>query len=158
MKDKAISPDQVLDKMAKYCACQERCVKDVCDKLKTFDISEESKKEILAYLLDNRFVNDERFTRAYVRGKINQSGWGINKIRFQLQRKGIDKELIDSAISEFDQDIYREKLITILTIKAKTIKADNVFQKRQKLAAYGIQKGFEARLVFEVMKEVMREE
>lgn len=154
MKDKALSPDQVLDKMTKYCAYQERCEKEVCDKLKTFDIPEDSKKEIFMYLIENRFVDNERFTRAFVRGKINQSGWGINKIRFQLQRKGIDKEMIDNAIQEFDQDIYREKLIAILKTKAKSIKAENDFQKRQKLAAYGIQKGFEAGLVFETVKNI----
>lgn len=141
--------------MAKYCAYQERCVKDVCDKLKTYDIPEESKKEILAYLLDNRFVNDERFAKAFVRGKINQSGWGVNKIRFQLVRKGIAKELIDAAFEEFDPELYKEKLIAVLKAKAKTVKAENDFQKRQKLAAYALQKGFEASLVFEVVKEII---
>ena len=141
--------------MAKYCAYQERCVKDVRDKLKTFDIPEKSKEAILAYLLDNRFVNDERFAKAFVRGKINQNGWGVNKIRFQLIPKGIAKELIDAALNEFDQDIYKEKLIAILKAKAKTVKTDNDFQKRQKLAAYAIQKGFEASLVFDVVKEII---
>ena len=155
MTAKPLTADQVLDKMAKYCAYQERCLKDVRDKLKTFDIPEESKTEILSYLLDNRFVNDERFARAFVRGKINQSGWGVNKIRFLLIQKGIDKELIDAALEEFDQDIYREKLIAILKAKAKTVKADNDFQKRQKLAAYAIQKGFEASLVFDAVKEIV---
>lgn len=155
MTAKPLTPDQVLDKMAKYCAYQERCTKDVCDKLKTYDIPEESRKAILAYLLDNRFVNDERFAKAFVRGKINQSGWGVNKIRFQLVHKGIAKELIDAAFEEFDPDIYKEKLIAVLKAKAKTVKAENDFQKRQKLAAYALQKGFEASLVFEVVKEIV---
>ena len=75
---KPLSPDQVLDKMAKYCAYQERCVKDVTDKLKTFDLSDQDRETILNYLIDNRFVNNERFANAFVRGKINQSGWGVN--------------------------------------------------------------------------------
>ena len=154
MTAKPLTPEQVLDKMAKYCAYQERCVRDVCDKLKAYDISEEDKKEIIAYLIDNRFVSDERFAKSFVRGKVNQSGWGINKIRFQLVQKGIDKDLIDTALQEFDQDLYREKLITILKAKAKSVKADNDFQRRQKLAAYAIQKGFEASLVFEVVKDI----
>lgn len=151
MTAKPLSPDQVLDKMARYCAYQERCVKDVCDKLKTYDISEESQKEILDYLLDNRFVNDERFAHAYVRGKINQNGWGVNKIRFQLLRKGISHEMINAALEEYDPDIYKEKLIAILKAKARSVKAENEFQKRQKLAAYAIQKGFEASLVWETI-------
>ena len=107
---KPLSADQVLDKMAKYCAYQERCVKDVVEKLKTFDLSEKDKKEILNYLIDNRFVNDERFAKSFVRGKINQSGWGLNKIRFHLIQKGIDKALIDEALQGTDEEIYRQRL------------------------------------------------
>ena len=151
---KPLTPDQVLDKMAKYCAYQERCVKDVKDKLKTFDISEEEKDKILEYLLENRFVNDERFAKAFVRGKVNQSGWGVNKIRFHLMQKGIAKELIDEAIGQTDEEVYRQRLIDILKTKSKTIKAANDFEKKRKLAAYAMQKGFEGVLVWEVLKSL----
>ena len=151
---KPLTPDQVLDKMAKYCAYQERCVKDVRDKLKTFDIPEEEKSKILDYLLDNRFVNDERFTKSFVRGKVNQSGWGMNKIRFHLMQKGIDKELIDEALGQTDEEVYRQRLIDILKTKSKTIKADSDFEKKRKLAAYAMQKGFEGNLVWEVLKDL----
>ena len=151
---KPLSPEQVLDKMAKYCAYQERCVKDVTEKLKTFEIGDKEKEAILSYLIDNRFVNNERFAKAFVRGKINQSGWGLNKIRFHLMQKGISKELIDEALQAFDEEMYRQRLIEVLTTKAKTVKAANDFEKKRKLAAYAIQKGFEAPLVWEVIKEV----
>ena len=151
---KPLSPDQVLDKMAKYCAYQERCLKDVRDKLKTFDIPEEEKKKILDYLLENRLVNDERFAKSFVRGKVNQSGWGMNKIRFHLMQKGIDKELIDEALRQTDEEVYRQRLIDILKTKSKTIKADSDFEKKRKLAAYAMQKGFEGNLVWEVLKDL----
>ena len=151
---KPLTPDQVLDKMAKYCAYQERCVKDVRDKLKTFDIPEEEKTKILDYLLDNRFVNDERFAKSFVRGKINQSGWGVNKIRFHLIQKGIDKDIIDEAIGQTDNEVYRQRLIDILKAKSKTIKADSDFEKKRKLAAYAMQKGFEGNLIWEVLKDL----
>ena len=151
---KPLTPDQVLDKMAKYCAYQERCVKEVTDKLKTFEISEKDREDILNYLIDNRFVNNERFANAFVRGKINQSGWGLNKIRFHLTQKGIDKELIDAALEAFDQEVYRQRLIEVLQTKAKTVKAPNEFEKNRKLAAYAIQKGFEPSLVWEVIKSL----
>lgn len=143
----------VLDKMAKYCAYQERCIKDVTDKLKTFEISENERKGILNYLIDNHFVNDKRFAYAFVRGKINQSGWGVNKIRFHLMQKGIDKEFIDEALGQTDEEVYRQRLIDILKVKSKTIKAANDFEKKRKLAAYAMQKGFEGVLVWEVLKE-----
>ena len=151
---KPLTPDQVLDKMAKYCAYQERCVKEVCDKLKTFDIAEEEKSKILDYLLDNRFVNDERYAKAFVRGKVNQSGWGVNKIRFHLIQKGIDKDIIDEALGQTDEEAYHQRLIEILKTKAKTVKADSDFEKKRKLAAYAMQKGFEGSLVWETLKDL----
>ena len=151
---KPLTPDQVLDKMAKYCTYQERCVKDVCDKLKVFDLPQEEKQEILDYLLDNRFVNDERYTKSFVRGKINQSGWGVNKIRFHLIQKGIDKDIIEDALGQTDEEVYRQRLIEILKTKAKTIKADSDFEKKRKLAAYAMQKGFEGNLIWEVLKDL----
>jgi len=151
---KPLTPDLVLDKMAKYCAYQERCVKDVRDKLKTFDIPNEEKQKILAYLLDNRFVDDERFAKAFVRGKINQSGWGLNKIRFHLVQKGIAKDVIDEALEQTDEEVYRQRLIDILKTKSKTVKAANEYEKKRKLAAYAMQKGFEGSLVWEVLRDL----
>ncbi len=152
---KTLSADQVLDRMAKYCAYQERCVKDASDKLKSYDISQQDRDSILAYLIDNRFIDDARFARSFVRGKINQSHWGLNKIRFHLHRKGIAKEIIDEAMRETDGDLYRQQLVEILKTKAKSVKADNPFKMKQKLAAYAMQKGFEPELVWETLKEVL---
>ena len=144
--------------MAKYCAYQERSVKDVTDKLKTFEISEAEREEIIHYLIDNKFVDNERFARAFVRGKINQSGWGLNKIRFHLIQKGVAKEIIDEALQSFDEEIYRQRLVDILKVKSKSVKAASDFEKNRKLAAYAIQKGFEARLVWEVVNALSLQE
>ena len=103
--------------------------------------------------MDNRFVNDERFAKSFVRGKINQSGWGLNKIRFHLVQKGIAKETIDEALEQTDKEVYRQRLMDILKTKSKTVKAESDFEKKRKLAAYAMQKGFEASLVWEVLKE-----
>jgi len=151
--DKPLSPDQALEKMAKYCAYQERCVKDVIEKLKGFVLSDHDKEEILQYLIDNRFVNDERFAKAFVKGKVNQSGWGLNKIRFHLSQKGITKDIIEEALQGIDDEVYRQRLVGLLQAKAKTIKAENEFEKKRKLAAYALQKGFETGLVWDVLKE-----
>jgi len=151
---KLLTLDQILDKMAKYCAYQERCVKDVRDKLKTYDISQEDRDKILGYLIDNRFVNDVRFAKSFVRGKVNQSGWGINKIRFHLMQKGIAKEIIDEALGQTDEEVYRQRLIDILNNKSKTVKAANDFEKKRKLAAYAMQKGFEGSLVWDVLENL----
>ena len=150
---KPLTPDQVLDKMVKYCAYQERRVKEVRGKLKTYDIPQKEKDKILDYLLDNRFVNDERYANSFVRGKINQSGWGLNKIRFHLVQKGIAKDIIDEALGQTDEEAYRQRLIDILKTKSKIVKAENDFEKKRKLAAYAMQRGFEGDLVWEVLKD-----
>ena len=103
--------------------------------------------------MDNRFVNDERYAKAFVRGKVNQSGWGVNKIRFHLIQKGIDKNIIEEALGQTDEEAYRQRLIEILETKSKTVKAANDFEKKRKLATYAMQKGFEGSLVWEVLKE-----
>ena len=103
--------------------------------------------------MDNRFVNDERFAKSFVRGKVNQSGWGVNKIRFHLIQKGIDKDIIEEALGQTDEEAYRQRLIEILRAKAKTVKAASDFEKKRKLAAYAMQKGFEGSLIWEVLKE-----
>ena len=140
--------------MAKYCAYQERCVKDVKDKLKTFDIPQEKKTKILDYLLDNRFVNDERFAKIFVQSKSNQNDWGTNKIRYHLIQKCIAKDIIEEALGQTDEEVYRQRLIEILKTKAKTVKAANDFEKKRKLAAYAMQKGFEGSLVWETLKDL----
>lgn len=150
---KPLSSDQILDKMAKYCAYQERCEKDVIDKLKTFELSDFDRKELLNYLIINRFVDNRRFAKSFVRGKINQNGWGLNKIRFHLMQKGVAKEIIEEALHDADEDLYRQRLIEILKAKTKTVKAENEFEKKRKLAAFAIQRGFESSLVWEVLKE-----
>lgn len=147
-----LTADQVLDKMAKYCAYQERCLSDVKAKLRDFDLPADVKQEILNYLIDNKFVDDSRFAKAFVRGKINQNGWGVNKIRFNLLKKGVDSEIINEALSLVDDDDYRTRLLNIL--KNKKVKAQNEFETKQKLAAYAIQKGFEPALVWEMVKEL----
>ena len=77
----------------------------------------------------------------------------MNKIRFHLMQKGIDKEIIDEALQTYDEEAYRQRLIDVLKIKAKTVNAENDFERNRKLAAYAMQKGFEANLVWEVIKE-----
>lgn len=147
-----LSADQVLDKMAKYCAYQERCLSDVKNKLRDFDLPANAKQEILDYLIDNKFVDDSRFAKAFVRGKLNQNGWGVNKIRFNLLKKGIDKEIISEALSIVDGDGYKERLLHIL--QNKKIKAQNEYQARQKLVAYAIQKGFEPSVAWDVVNSM----
>ncbi len=155
MRQDNLTADQVLDKMAKYCAYQERCTNDVKTKLRDFDLPAKAKEEIMKYLTDNKFVDDRRFAKAFVRGKTNQNGWGTNKIKFNLIKKGIDSEIISEALSTVNEDDYKVQLLKIL--KNKKVKAQNNLETKQKLATYAIQKGFEPALVWEMVNELIGE-
>jgi Uncharacterized protein conserved in bacteria len=144
--------DKYLDKIVKYCAYQERCIKEVLTKLNTYEISDTDKKEILNYLTDNKFVNNERFANCFVRSKINQKAWGTNKIRYSLRSKGIDEKLIQDALAEIDQEQYSERLKKVL--QAKKIHEKDPYKRKLKLAQYAIQKGFEPTLVWKTIKEM----
>ena len=76
----------------------------------------------------------------------------MNKIRFHLIQKGVSKDIIDEALQSFDEEAYRQRLIDILKVKSKTVKAANDFERNRKLAAYAIQRGFEAGLVWVVIQ------
>ena len=77
----------------------------------------------------------------------------MNKIRFHLMQKGIDKDMIDEALGQTDEATYRQRLVDILKAKSKTVKAETDFERKRKLAAFAMQKGFEGALVWEVLKE-----
>ena len=78
----------------------------------------------------------------------------MNKIRFHLVQKGIAKDLIDAALAQTDDEVYRQRLVDILMTKSKTVKAATDFEKKRKLAAYAMQKGFEGNLVWDVLKDL----
>ena len=78
----------------------------------------------------------------------------MNKIRFHLLQKGVAKEIVDETIEQTDEKVYRQRLMDILNAKAKTVKATSDYEKKRKLAAYAMQKGFEGALVWEVLKSL----
>lgn len=144
--------DSVLKKILHYCSYQDRCVSEVKTKISTFEISSSDKERIMQLLINEGFIDDERFAHTFVRSKINLKKWGVNKIRMSLKMKGISDEIISEALSEIDRDFYREDLMKIL--KAKKINESDDFKRKMKLAQYAIQKGYEPALVWEMIKNL----
>lgn len=142
--------DAILKKVLHFCSYQDRCTSEVRKKLATFDISSSDKEKIMQLLEDEGFIDDERYTSTFVRSKIHLKKWGVNKIKMSLKMKGIDDEIIKKALLEIDPEIYRDELIKL--IKAKKINELDECKRRAKLAQYAIQKGYEAGLVWEVVK------
>ena len=144
--------DVILKKVLRYCAYQDRCVQEVRTKLATFDMPNSEKVKILKLLVDEGYLDDERYASTFVRSKIHLKKWGVNKIRMALKMKGISDEIISNALSEINPEIYREELIKVL--KSKKINETDPYKRRAKLAQYAMQKGYEPSLVWDTLKSI----
>ena len=145
----------VLQKLERYCAYQERCHQDVKEKLKSFSISHEEKEEIVCRLIENGFLNEERFARTFARGKFRIKKWGKYKITQELHRRSISDYCIQKGLSEIDEKDYLKTLKSIIANKKAVIKTGNVYVLRDKISKFAIGKGFEPDLVWEEIKRVM---
>ena len=147
-----LSHDAILKKVLHYCAYQDRCTQEVRNKLATFDMPDSEKEKIMQLLVDEGFIDDERYASTFVKSKTHLKKWGVNKIRISLKLKGLSDEIISNALSEIDPEMYREELIKVL--KAKKINETDPYKRKTKLAQYAIQKGYEPTLVWEAVKNL----
>ena len=141
--------DVALKKILHYCDYQDRCKKEIFTKLDSFELSESDKSFIVEFLNDEGYINDERYCRSFVKGKMNLKKWGVNKIKLALIAKGVDREIIDEVISEIDQDSYKEELANLL--KNKKINESDPYKRKAKLIRYAVGKGYSLSMVMEIV-------
>ena len=147
-----LTTDVILKKVLRYCAYQDRCTQEVRTKLATFDMPNPEKDKIVKLLVEEGYLDDERYASTFVRSKIHLKKWGVNKIKMSLKMKGISDEIISDALSEIDPEIYKDELIKVL--KAKKINESDPYKKKAKLAQYAIQKGYEPSLVWDTLRVI----
>ena len=147
-----LSNDVILKKVLHYCAYQDRCTQEVRTKLSTFDMPDAEKEKIVKLLVDEGYLDDERYASTFVRSKIHLKKWGVNKIKMSLKMKGISDEIIGNALSEIDPEVYREELVKML--RTKKINESDPYKRKAKLAQYAMQKGYEASLVWDIVKNL----
>lgn len=139
---------EIRDKLAKYCAYQDRCHWEVENKLNEFFIIPEARDEIIIYLIQNNYLNEERFAKSFVRGKFNQKNWGRIKIKSELKKKRIPPKLIETALKEIDADQYEMTLEKLFQKKKESLKSEREsFKKKAKITSYLLQKGYESDLI-----------
>lgn len=109
-KINTMSDSEIISKIERYCAYQDRCTSDVLSKLKTLQVEGTAANEILKNLKAEGFVDDERFVQSFIRGKANVKHWGKIKIQLHLIQKGIDKSIIDKYIDTIDENTYQDNL------------------------------------------------
>lgn len=141
-------------KMEHWCAYQERCAFEARSKLQTWKMHFEDIDVILADLISNNFINEERFAEAFVSGKFKIKRWGRIKIKQELKRKRISEYSIKKAMATIDGDAYWETLCRLRDIKSGSIKAKNHWDKKAKLMRFLSSKGFESDLIREAINEL----
>ena len=158
MSKKYLSYDDALARMQKYCAYQERCHQEVRRKLIGLGIYGLELENILIQLIEDDFLNEERFARSYARGKFEMNGWGRIRIRQELYRRDISEFCIGKAMEEIDPSDYRATLEKTVRKKSARTREADPFVKRNKVAAYCIRRGFEPPLVWEKVKELVKDD
>lgn len=142
-----------LQKAEAYCAYQERSQYEVRGKLISLGIYYEELENIISQLIETDFLNEERFSNTYARGKLRMKSWGKNKIKQGLKLKQVSVPLIKKALQNLDGDEYLEKLIGVLEKKAPTIKEKQRFKRNYRLCQYAMCRGFEQDLIFLVLND-----
>lgn len=152
---KTYTINEAKKKVEGYCAYQERCHLEVTTKLRTMRMIPEAIDLITTHLIQNDFLNEERFSRSYARGKFNVKNWGKTKIVSELRRRNISKYNIKLAMEEIDEEDYIQKLDLIARKRLIQIKEVNLQKRKKKLANYLLYRGWEINLVYSKISELI---
>lgn len=148
-KHLSLTTQQALIKAANYCAYQERCHQEVKAKLREWGLHEFEALQIIDQLIEQQYLNEERFAKSFAGGKFRVKQWGRVKIKLELKYRDISEYCIASALREINEEEYLKTLDELLEKKWAEIKENNLLTKRAKVARYAISKGFEQQLVWE---------
>ncbi len=154
MKKQFWSRDEAWQNIQKYCAAQERCHQEVRYKLIENGIYGDLLEEIIADLISNDFLNEERYAKSFARGKFRMKHWGRNKILYELRMRNVSKYSINESMKEIDENEYLETLKKLIEKKNATTSFTNQYDKLKKLTDYAMTKGYEYELVQNILKQI----
>ena len=152
---KTLTPQQATEQIRRFCAYQERSHLEVRNKLYSYGLYRNDVDDILATLVTDGFLNEERFAKAFCGGKFRMKKWGRIKITHALESKGVSPNCIRIGLREIDEQSYFETLRRLLEDKRETLPEENPFTLRDKLSAYAIQKGYEPELVWKEIYDLI---
>ncbi len=141
-------------KLMQYCAYRDRSQKEVEDKLIEMRMIPAAREEIIIKLMQENFLNEERFARSFVRGKFRIKKWGRHKIKQELKLKDISSPVIRLAMTEINESDYKSTLYSMAEKKLPLIKETNPFKKKKKLYDFLSSKGYESHLILEVIDDL----
>ncbi|HTI90351.1 MAG TPA: regulatory protein RecX [Puia sp.] len=144
-KRSALSPEQALQKARHYCGYQERSHSEVQEKLYSFGLRKKDVEAALATLIEENYLNEERFALQFAGGHFRLKSWGRVKIRYELQQRKVSEYCIKKALAAIDGEDYEKALSRLAEKKWETLDGEtNIFSRKRKLQDYLIQKGYES--------------
>jgi regulatory protein len=143
-----LSSEMALQKIRQYCIYQERCHAEVRQKLYSFGLSESNVEQLISQLIEEDYLNEERFAMQYAGGKFRMNKWGKMKIKQALKQKEISEYSIRKALKQINDEDYMNILNKLGEEKLRKLRSEkNIFIKKRKLRDYLLQKGYEAELI-----------
>ncbi len=156
MPQESYTVEQAMRSIERYCAYQERCHKEVEDKLRKMGMIPLAIDEIIGHLIQHNFLNETRFAQSYARGKFRHKHWGRNRIIRELKMRKINQRTIDLALKEIDSDEYWDSFISLSRKRNDQLQSEkDKYRKRKKLADYLLYRGWEGDLVYDRVKELI---
>jgi len=144
--------NQIKRKLEQYCIYQDRCHKEVEQKMKEYKLIPEARELILLDLMKDNYLNEERFAKSFARGKFRIKNWGKQRIVRELKFKDISTYNIKSALKEIDDEEYHTTIYRITENRNAVISESNIHKRKQKLIGFLMRKGFESELIYKVVK------
>jgi regulatory protein len=142
-----------LKRAMSLCAGREVCLSDIKQKLNAWGVEDEDKQKIINRLINDKFIDERRYALAFVKDKFRYNKWGKIKLSAALRMKNIADETIREALDSIDEEIYRAALKSIITNRRKTLKSRSLYDLKGKLLRYGLSKGFESHLIYDLLNE-----
>lgn len=153
-----MTADEILYKLAARCSVSEQCLSDIEAKLSRYDLTEEERTHILRHLVEEEYIDDQRYAEAYVKDKYRFNKWGRIKISQGLRMKGIDNETIKSAMEAIDEEEYLGILRDLIKAKRKSTRGASEFEINGKLIRFATGRGFEFAAIRECLNVTERDE
>ena len=152
---KWVSKEEALKKMQRYCAYQDRCHQEVRKKLLAMGIYPDWREEVIVELIQENFLNEERFARSFARGKFRIKQWGRLRILRELKQRDISAYCIKKAMEEIEEEDYLQTLQLLIKKKANQLRESDSYKKRNKIVQYLLQRGYESALAWDYTKSLV---
>jgi regulatory protein len=154
MYKKTLSKEQALQKLKQYCGYQERSHSEVREKLYLLGVWKKDHDEIISSLIEQNYLNEERFAIAFAGGHFRIKQWGRVKIKYELKQKQVSDYCIRKALSQIDEIEYKATLQRLTATKCSSLKREQWLVRRKKTVDYLLQKGYEINLINEAISHI----